>query len=239
MPALDDVFDPSYLSWSVVAYDYSSVPNCEWVEEDGEFVSSCGDICRCSTIEDALVTSVDFGALTSRVVSAVEGHLSASSLPPLTLLDRYALLRLLTAHRLWEPSSYEVLVESGYYGEEVGGVALEGAGPLLDTLLVFAASDSHDRVRLSLEAEYGRVLPSLARASFRVVEVDLSRLLRPQAHHVERTRSGHAAFDPSLPVALVHGAASAGPLRVVDGYHRTASAVLSGLERVLVVLVVP
>lgn len=133
-------------------------------------------------------------------------------------VSRYALDRLVRSFVLWEETSWDQ------------GVLLR-EDELNELLREFVASSAHDRVRLSLRAEYDTVLQELQDVLFRVVSVAPSALVRPARGH---RPVDHAAFDLSVPVALV---ASDG-LRVIDGYHRTASALRLGLRSVEVVQVV-
>lgn len=127
----------------------------------------------------------------------------------------YALNRLLTARRLWDHHAWK---DGKFLGRD----------GLRDDLQKFSQLDPHDQVRLSLQAEYGRVLPELQHAWFVIVERSPQSLVRPQGTH---RPAGHRAYDPDLPVALVAGYSG---LRVLDGYHRVASALQGGRAKVRV-----
>lgn len=142
------------------------------------------------------------------------------ALPPLSELGRYALGRVLTASCVWD-------------AERWSGASFGGADRLAAHLDRFRTLDDDDRLRLSLEAEYGTVLPELVRSRFVVTDADPRSLVRLSQTH---RPAGHACFDPSEPVCLVTGHAGR---RVVDGYHRLGSALGLGLRSVRVVRALP
>lgn len=133
---------------------------------------------------------------------------------PLDDVSVYALERLVSARRLWDPAtstSVEVLVGD---------------------LSRYRDGSPGDRVRLALEAEYGRVLPSLERSVFAVRSVPAPLLTFSSPGHASAAGERFSTFSPSRPVALV--VPSRSRLKVVDGHHRTAAALAAGEREVLV-----
>ena len=106
-------------------YDYNTYTSCHerYCNEEG--------ICRCSTIQNAHVVSVNIPNMVNHIydyyfddsistkrnftINSILGGVSKE-------IDIYTIDRILRINKAYEPSNWEVQVCGGYYGEEIDDV---------------------------------------------------------------------------------------------------------------------
>ena len=108
-------------------YDYDSLTSCS---ENG-----CDDegICRCSTIENAHIISVNITSMINDIypsyfdkslatkrnstINSILGGVSKE-------IDIYTIDRILRINKVYEPTNWEINVCGGYYGQEIDNLVI-------------------------------------------------------------------------------------------------------------------
>jgi len=190
--------------------DYDTDSNCssEGCDEEG--------ICRCSTIRNTRLKSVDSTSLQDALAKLGS-----------TPMQKYGVDRLLRHSDLNDPSNYDVGVSGGYYGEEIDGVWLNSH--ILDKTkkeLIGFFDIENERARLfyCLEKEYGHILPSLKKVKkFRIKTISAKDINVGNKDHYRRLDIDliESYTDYNLPRVLV--IKEEDKYRLIDGYHRFAA----------------
>jgi hypothetical protein len=217
--------------------------------DDDEHDRAClkEGICRCSRIEDARVESFSPLGMADSLVSIPARQVLDYER---RVLEAYVIERFLTRLEL-TAEDFEIKIEGGYYGEEIGAVNLrpDRAARLADACRKVDRSETDELARLALELDYGHVLPRLEGKRFRRLRVRLEDLVLPNrerlasldqdalaryredAKRIEiqrtiyRRLSSHRVSEPPLAeVPRGVALASGGRYRLLDGYHRVSAA---------------
>jgi len=184
--------------------------------DNGTDECECGDdYCRCSTIVNTQVSSVPYEKL-------------AEEIAPESILLKYCVERILRHFKpLREQSSWDIEVEGGYYGEELGEVKLDkNVAETLATIL-HSLEDATDNqaVETALNVEYGFILPTLKDKTWTLERVAVAELDLGNKHHAanldeERVDSYRVEKQPVIGLLLK----ADNKYRVIDGYHRITAA---------------
>lgn len=211
-----------------MSFSYSGV-EINYHEENSCHESGCDEegICRCGHIEDVEIASVD----KQRVINAILDYSSVKD--PFQL---YCLSRMLTYSALGEASDFEVKVEGGYYGDEIGDIHLTKAAKALINSLVIELNSCKamkEMVELILVQEYGHLLPRLKNLTWTIVKVKANSVVIPnKVYHSKLDKTAITEYakwfkeSPAkfkkVPRCLCTKEGS--KFKLVDGYHKfTAS----------------
>jgi hypothetical protein len=209
---------------SGVDYDYESYYACA----NG---SNCcdHDYCRCRTIQNARVKNIDPILFASVYTDKIEDEFL-----------RYCIDRLVCSSGLLCASSWEVSVHGGYYGEEVDGATPDPSleKSFKDSLIALTKSkNNYERLKLTLEAEYGHLIPALNKNNYKVsienVSPDLIKLGNDD--YMRKIDKKNLIFykEYNLPRAVCFHEGK--HYRVIDGYHRTTAALQNKLETIKII----
>lgn len=214
----------------LVDYDYNRDYNCEnnGCSEEG--------ICRCSSIVDAHIKSIDMIRLTEHFYSEIidtdekrtKRNKKLNSILYGIDIDEYCINRILTINKLWDKSIYDISICGGYYGQEIENIAID------DSLLrkiehdieeVISFDDPSDRIKLLLELEYGYLIENIRNKKFEFIEIDKSEIdFRNSEHSISQVKKKDLKFYKNYP--YLHGIVKkkSGMYRIIDGHHRIYSA---------------
>ena len=209
---LDDI------GYGIADYDY-----------DRTRCTGCEDYCRCTSIINARVTSVNFTGVADAITTKCTNE-----------LRNYCAERFLRHSDLDDLSSWEVNVCGGYYGEEVNGVRLDDTlkASVVKGLQALNAGSPKDMVQLALTVEYGHVLPVLENIEdWAVEEIDYELIDFPNRDRFEYTKKMDSKLiesykDHSYPRGVCVRLSN-GRYRLIDGYHR-CQAIKSGKVKMVV-----
>jgi hypothetical protein len=212
-------------------YDYSSYTDCS--------NSGCDDegICRCSTIENECVKYVYI----NQIVESVFNNLSPSGISKLRndrlnlilpdnddIINKYGIWRLSVIHKLWNTDLYDISVEGGYYGQEIGEITLDSKIQQkweADCITFWNLDTLKEKIFFLLEKEYGNVLPNLKNLTPKLITICFDDIDWKSTNHNHITNVNKKNCDYyndntyKLPRGIVRNIGG-GKYQLVDGYHR-------------------
>jgi len=212
-------------------YDYSDYRDCS--------AHGCDDegICRCGTIENAHVISVNIPSMVNEIhgnyfdntlatkrnstINNILGGVSKE-------IDIYTIDRILRINKVYEPTNWEVQVCGGYYGQEIDDIILDDsiARKVEDQLdKAFDIIDLTERIEFLLMLEYGELLPSLQGCKYSVETVERDSIIFGSDEHYRKVNSKNLEhysdkkYQGIRGIVLVKG----DKFRLIDGYHRSST----------------
>ena len=165
-------------SYSGASTNYNLSYYCEsWgCEQEG--------ICRCGTINDQCISDIDINRMVELIHYDLFGEdRSSKREDKLNQIlngygkdfNIYTIDRILRINKVYRPDNWDIEVQSGYYGQEIGEVTVkEDLAKKLEDLINRALSieDMNDRINFLLMLEYGSIHPKLIDVNYSIIEID-------------------------------------------------------------------
>lgn len=216
------------LAYNCVHYDYNVERNCEGY--------GCDEICKCGKIIDVVVTSVDISELSEEIYWQLEptnkkskkrNSKLANILYSGDIVDRYCIHRILTAHKVWYEGYWNVGIESGYYGEEIGDITIDvniitKISKDVDTM--YKLPTLSDKIKYVVNLEYGYLNNTIQNAEFELLsiyknDIDFKKL---NQNHIKDIKSKDTYYyndeNYYYPKGIIKK--SGDKYKIVDGFHR-------------------
>jgi hypothetical protein len=215
----------------ITDYDYSDYRDCSSYGCDEE------GICRCSTIEDAHVISVNIpnmagviysdyfdDTLATKRNSTINSILGGVSKE----IDIYTIDRILRINKVYEPTNWEVQICGGYYGQEIDNIILEDsiARKIEDQLdKAFDLIYLTERIEYLLMLEYGSVLPALQGLKYSIETVERDSIIFGSDEHYRKVNTKSLDYYSDNHYGGIRGIALVknDRFRLIDGYHRSST----------------
>lgn len=211
-----------------VYIDYGYAYDCEnyGCAEEG--------ICRCGTINDEHVDSVDVSLIVKRIYDEFfeQGKAANRNNAINEVLygigkdiDIYTIDRILRSYKIWENDNWNIEVDGGYYGQEAGNVTIkESIADKIDEELwtVFSLPSLKEKIEYLLNVEYGKVLPELSNCSYESIVIDKDDVIFGVEKHLNKVMKKDLDFYSDKNYSGIRGIVvkSGDKWRIVDGYHR-------------------
>lgn len=212
-------------------YDYDAHRDCgaHGCDEEG--------ICRCETLENAHVVTVDIPSIGNKIYKSIfDNSLSSKRNSAINSIlggvskeiDIYTIDRILRINKAYEPSNWEVQVCGGYYGQEIDDVLLENSvaqkieDQINESLSII---DLTSRIEYLLMLEYGNILPALQGCQYSLETVERDSIIFGSDEHYRKVNTKNLDhysdknYDGIRGIALVKD----GKFRLIDGYHRSST----------------
>lgn len=190
-----------------VDYEYSS----------GSYNCTCEGICRCSTISNAHITSVNPSGMVEKYVSHNKIKSSVSE------IEKYCIERIFVCHQVYLPEKWDIGICNGYYGQEVGSVTLYDEHSVYSDIdkMLNLKSDTK-KIEFVLTLEYGYILEDLNNRTYSIESIKKSDLIFGQREYVKRVQR-QSYYDEyyKSPRGIV--IPQEDKYRLIDGYHRCLS----------------
>jgi hypothetical protein len=214
-----------------VNYDYSDYRNCDAYGCDDE------GICRCGTIENAHVLTVDIPSIVNEIyanhfdnslatkrnstINSILGGVSKE-------IDIYTIDRILRINKAYEPTNWEVQVCGGYYGQEIDDIILEDSvAQKIENQINEALSiiDLTSRIEYLLKLEYGNILPALQGRQYSLETVERDSIIFGSDEHYRKVNTKNLNHYSDKNYQGIRGIALVkdGKFRLIDGYHRSST----------------
>ena len=212
-------------------YDYDTHTDC--------YSHGCNDegICRCETISNAHVTSVNITAMVSEIYNSINDN-SLSSKRNNTInsilggvskeIDIYTIDRILRINKAYEPSNWEIQICGGYYGQEIDDIILENSiAQKIEDQINEALSiiDLTPRIEYLLKLEYGHILPELQSRQYSLETIERDSIIFGSDEHYRKVNTKNLDHYSDKNYQGIRGIALVkdGKFRLIDGYHRCSS----------------
>ena len=212
-------------------YDYNDYRDCDayGCNEEG--------ICRCGTIEDAHVISVNIpnmvneiysnyfdDTLASKRNSTINSILGGVSKE----IDIYTIDRILRINKAYEPTNWEVQVCGGYYGEEIDDIILDDStARKIENELdkAFDIIDLTERIEYLLMLEYGEILPILQGRKYSIETHKRDCIIFGSDEHYRKVNTKSLDHYSDKNYTGIRGIALVKDdrYRLIDGYHRSST----------------
>jgi len=212
-------------------YDYDSQTSCS--------ESGCDDegICRCSTIENAHIISVNVTSMVNDIYpSYFDKSLSTKRNNTINSIlggtskeiDKYTIDRILRINKVYEPTNWEINVCGGYYGQEIDNIILEDSiARKLEEQIDEALSiiELTTRVEYLLNLEYGHILPSLQNCQYSVETIERDKIIFGNDNHYKKINLKNIEHYSDNNYSSIRGIVlkKDQEYRLIDGYHRCSS----------------
>jgi len=212
-----------------VEYNYNN--DCEnyGCDEEG--------ICRCGTIYDEHVESVDVSLLVKKIYDDFfeQGKAADRNNTINELLygigkdiDIYTIDRILRSYKIWENENWDIEVDGGYYGQEVGDVTIKEsiADKIEEELwIVFSLPTLKEKIEYLLKVEYGKILPEIVDSNYESIVIDKDDIIFGVENHLKKVMKKDLDFYSDKNYNGIRGIVkkSGDKWRVIDGYHRIFS----------------
>jgi hypothetical protein len=184
-----------------VEYDYDNYTKCHCYP----------DYCRCSTIDNFRIISIDPMSITEQICNNYKCN----------EITKYALSRVcmsLTA------DDFEVDIDWGYYGQEIEGIYLVNDRLIELIQLIIFTEDNDARIRMALTNEYGYLLDELKDCHFELIDINLNDIIFGQPDHYRKLRvdiiEKYRDYEGICGIVKEKD----GKYSIVDGYHRCKAA---------------
>lgn len=189
----------------MIKYDYDSVQGYD------HWQRCANDYCRCSRIENIVIQDVDVSIFYTEII-----RILSKEYEEISLQHRYCIDRLLSIHKLFDPSLWEIGVVGGYYGEETSDASFANKVDLLADIYKVMSLDTDKAIEFILEREYGYLLKSLKGKTYTVYSLSIDEVDIPNDHYLKSvdTESNSPSGINGL-LLKEHD-----KLKLIDGYHR-------------------
>jgi hypothetical protein len=218
-----------------VDYTYNTQYSCKESGCDWE------GICRCGTIYDEHIKSVDIQAVVGDIYSEYfDNTLSTERDNKLNSvlngiskeINIYTIDRIVRHFDVQNSLNWEIEVEGGYYGQEIGDVIIsdEIARKIEQYLeIAFSIDDLSGRIEYLLGLEYGHLLPELVGKKYEVISVDKKDLIFGSEGHYKKVKNkklDHYSdynYDGIRGIVIEKERKAGNQFRLIDGYHRCSA----------------
>lgn len=227
---------------------------CVNYEHYGEYSCEergCNDegICRCYTINDINISSVNINRITKSIYDQIrlddKQHNRHKKINDIIynydsdMVNKYCIHRILTKNKIWDSSNWKAEISSGYYGDEVGEVTIKK--DIFDKVCkeikdVIETEILEEKINYVLNLEYGYILDKIKDKKYQVISIDKSQLDFGQDNHFKNVLHKTLEYysDSNYLDNSIRGIAYkiGDKWRVVDGYHRLTQ---TKLEKVRII----
>jgi hypothetical protein len=213
--------------YSGVEIDYQREYNCSSYGCDSE------GICRCSSIYNAEVSNINVSDIVMSIYEDIYDNSKSTKRNNIINslfgiekeLEIYTIDRILRKSFIYDKNIWEIEIEGGYYGQEIGDVKLDDkyADKLSDKINYALSIDNFkERVEYLLTLEYNYILPELLNKNYRIVNVKKSDIVFGNDKHLKCVSEKELEFYTDREYKGIRGVVlkKENKYKVIDGYHR-------------------
>ncbi len=174
----------------------------------------CGYVCRCTSIINLCVRSVNYRSMIEEVISKKEYH----------TIKGYCAERIMRHCGVTVPEKWYVGTQTGYYGEEIGQASFEDFNTLEEYFNgILLKKNSQKMMEALLILEYGWLLETLAKRKWTIESVPFKSVNVNQKDYYDRKldpkiSSLYSGWEFPLGICVAEGDG----YRLIDGHHRFA-----------------
>lgn len=212
--------------YSGIDVDFDREHHCE--------ESGCDSICRCSTIVNTKIKSIDINQIVDNIYqiyfkNTKEEKRDSKLNEILNNIDKtinlYTIDRIVRINRLWDKDNWEINVSGGYYGEELDSVILENyiarkiEKNIEDSIEL---NDLSKRIEFLLHLEYGYILPELIGKNYKVDTINKEDIIFGSDGHYRKIQTENLDHYNDTKYKNIRGIVTSkdDKFKLIDGYHR-------------------
>ena len=190
-----------------IDFEYNTVTDCH--------ANNCDGICRCATLDDISVESIDITYSNFTFSNKKEFH----KLKDLSEIEKYCLNRLISLNGGFDKDNYEANVGNGYYGQEIYGAFFENQERLLsDAQALLDLESDIEKVFFVLNKEYGFIAPIISDCTkVEIVDLTLADVKPSNGAFMLKTQTSYV-YD--LDMDVIKGIVFNESNLLIDGNHR-------------------
>lgn len=175
----------------------------------------CEDYCRCREITSTSM-NIKRDAVAKRIVD-----LSSNK------IDIYCIDRIFNSLDFYNEDSWEIQIENGYYGQEIGSVSFKEYNSLMNYIKkIEDTQDDFEKIKIVLELEYGYLLEIFKSfKTAKIINIDLSKISFPNDSYVKKVKNLDHYKKSYCPIGVVKEITPSKDYKIIDGHHRTIAAI--------------
>ncbi len=218
-----------------IDYDYDTQYSCE----DSGCIQE--GICRCGVIYDSKINSVDMDAIggdiyaeyfDNSVSTKRDNNISSIVFGVDKEINIYTIDRVLRHFKIWDQTNWEIGIEGGYYGQELGDITIiNSVASEIESCLdiAFSIDELNGRIEYLLGLEYGHLLPELTGCEYEVIDINREDIIYGNEDHYEKVKSKKldhyldSNYDGIRGIVILKERKAGNQWRLLDGYHRCSS----------------
>jgi hypothetical protein len=192
-------------------------------------------ICRCYTIDEVIINSVNVYEISESIFSQLfdVNSLEYKRNDKLNQLlfgiskdvEMYCIDRILRINKIYNIENWDASWSSGYYGEEIDAIKLVNftfTKVVQDLNSLFKLNTLKEKINFLLEKEYGFILDKIKDKEYQIIEVNKSDIVFGQQDHKEMVDSHTYLYYSDQNYNLIRGICmlDRGKWKIIDGYHR-------------------
>ena len=197
--------------------------------------NGCDSICRCSTIINEEIRSVDMNLITLKLYDnffddSLETTRNLKIESIIYGIDKpfylYSINRILVIKGLWKKENWKINISNGYYGEEIESVTIENKLAIKLQELIkesFSIKEKNKIIEFLIKLEYGKLLPEMIGKKYREITIDKSDIVFGSKINLIKTKLSnldHYSDDNYNNIRGIVIKRSDGKYRLIDGYNR-------------------
>lgn len=205
---LNQIFYHSY-----VDIDYDR----ETTDENDNFYSS--------KIINEHITSIDFDSFINEYTYT------------LSALLQYIVDRLFRIYKFYDKNNWELSIDTGYYNDEYVSASFPQIHDIISNLYTIKSLSQIEQILYILNLEYGYILPILQdKTTAEIISISPNEITSMNDHYFKKVNTQDQSIynNYTLPRAVCIN--SHNSYRIIDGYHRTASAIHNNLSKIDIIL---
>lgn len=186
----------------------------------------CDGICRCTEITDTKITEdINLYVLTNNL---------AINKKKWQEIDYYGVERILRFYEAYDPNYWDIAVQGGYYGEEIGRVEFENreiqSDIDYDIRSFLKLKNMNKKVEFLIGLEYQHLLEEDKNKNWSIEIVNFDDIKVGNNEYKKKIKDSEYEVNLDYPICLCRN-----DLRLIDGYHRCASALKQNAQKVKVI----
>ncbi len=200
-----------------IDYDYEAVDKqCE-----------CGDnYCRCEEINVTVKPNISDVART-----IANNYVGKGKAPKTNEIFEYCIDRILRKDAAYEPDSWNVDIDQGYYGQEIKNITLNDFTK--NKIIECSKLSDNEMIEFVLKNEYGFLLPQLEGMSWEIKTVNFEELKTTNKEYTKKVDPSSYEKEIDFPIGVYtyDGIRH----RIIDGHHRYVATMNAKKKKVKII----
>ncbi len=215
------------------------------IDEEHDYESDCEEYgcnndfcCRCSKIVDARIINFDPVEVINFLVNKISKTINFNKVTISENIFKYCLDRIFNANGFYDEHSYEVVINPGYYGEEIGGIQAHCGDKTIEEIMSLLRLSDINAIKFVLNKEYGHVLENVDNCkTANVVWANIKDIVISNENYSRKLDKDIIKVYEKYPYPIGVYRKSGGKYLITDGYHRYSAFKNTGYEENNIIVV--